>query len=153
VLLLVLLQAPGGLNLAAVLLMLLGTQWYLLFNIIAGSSAIPQDLKFSTELLQLSRRDRWRTLILPALFPFIITGAITASGGAWNASIVAEQVQFGGQTHTVLGVGALIAQATGSGNYPLLLVATAALVGTVILINRLVWRRMYHLAETRYRMD
>ena len=153
VLLLVLLQAPGGLNLAAVLLMLLGTQWYLLFNIIAGSSAIPQDLKFSTELLQLSRRDRWRTLILPALFPFIITGAITASGGAWNASIVAEQVQFGGQTYTVLGVGALIAQATGSGNYPLLLVATAALVGTVIAINRLVWRRMYHLAETRYRMD
>jgi NitT/TauT family transport system permease protein len=153
VLLLVLLQAPGGLNLAAVLLMLLGTQWYLLFNIIAGSTAIPQDLKFSTELLQLSRRDRWRTLILPALFPFIITGAITASGGAWNASIVAEQVQFGGQTYTVLGVGALIAQATGSGNYALLLVATAALVGTVIAINRLVWRRMYHLAETRYRMD
>ena len=96
VLLLVLLQAPGGLNLAAVLLMLLGTQWYLPLNIIVGSSAIPQDLKFSTELLQLSRRDRWRTLILPALFPFIITGAITASGGAWNASIVAEQVQFGG---------------------------------------------------------
>jgi NitT/TauT family transport system permease protein len=153
VLLLALLRAPGGLNIAAVLLMLMGTQWYLLFNIIAGSSAIPQDLKFTTELLQLSRWDRWRTLILPALFPFIITGSITASGGAWNASIVAEHVQFGGQAHSTLGVGALIAQATGVGDYPLLLVATVALVGTVVLINRTFWRRMYRLAETRYRME
>ncbi len=153
VLLLALLRAPGGLNLAAVLLMLMGTQWYLLFNIIAGSTAIPQDLKFTTELLQLSRWDRWRILILPALFPYIITGAITASGGAWNASIVAEHVQFGGQTHSTLGVGALIAQATGSANYALLLVATVALVGTVVLINRILWRRMYRLAETRFRME
>jgi NitT/TauT family transport system permease protein len=144
---------PAGLNIAAILLMLLGTQWYLLFNIIAGSTAIPQDLKFTTELLQLSRWDRWRTLILPALFPFIVTGAITASGGAWNASIVAERVQFGGQTYAVLGVGALISQATASGNYALLLVATVALVGTVVAINRFFWRRMYHLAGTRYRME
>ncbi len=153
VLLIFLLQLPQGLNLAAVLLMLMGTQWYLLFNVIAGSSAIPQDLKATTNLLQISGWDRWRTLTLPALFPFLITGAITASGGAWNASIVAEQVQFGGQTYTVLGVGALIAQATGSGNYPLLLVSTVALVGTVVAINRLLWRRMYRLAETRYRME
>jgi len=153
VLLLALVKAPGGINIAAVLLMLMGTQWYLLFNIIAGGAAIPQDLKFTTELLQLSRWDRWRTLILPALFPFIITGAITASGGAWNASIVAEQVQFGGQKYGTIGVGALIAQATGSANYALLLVATVALVGTVVGINRIFWRRMYRLAEERYRME
>ena len=153
VLLLALLALPAGLNIAAILLMLLGTQWYLLFNIIAGSTAIPQDLKFTTELLQLSRWDRWRTLILPSLFPFIVTGAITASGGAWNASIVAERVQFGGQTYAVVGVGALISRATASGNYALLLVATVALVGTVVAINRFFWRRMYHLARTRYRME
>jgi NitT/TauT family transport system permease protein len=153
VLLLVLLNAPGGLNIAAVLLMLMGTQWYLLFNVIAGSTAIPQDLKYTTDLLRLSRWERWRTLILPALFPYIVTGAITASGGAWNASIVAEHVQFGGQTYNTIGVGALIAQATGAGNYPLLLVATLALVGSVIAINRLFWRRMYRLAESRFRME
>ena len=117
VLLLALLQSPGGLNIAAVLLMLMGTQWYLLFNVIAGAAAIPQDLRYTTDLLRLSSLDRWRTLILPALFPYIITGAITASGGAWNASIVAEHVEFGGQTHATIGVGALIAQATGTGDY------------------------------------
>ncbi len=153
VLLLALVSAPGGLNIAAVLLMLMGTQWYLLFNIIAGASAIPQDLQYTTALLQLSRWERWRTLILPALFPYIVTGSITASGGAWNASIVAERVQFGGQTYATTGVGALIAQATGSGNYALLLVATVALVAAVVAVNRLVWRRMYLLAESRYRME
>ncbi len=85
---------PAGLDIAAVLLMLMGTQWYLLFNIIAGASAIPKDLKFTATLLHLTARERWRTLILPALFPYIVTGAITASGGAWNASIVAEYVHL-----------------------------------------------------------
>ena len=153
VVLLALLQAPGGLNIAAVLLMLMGTQWYLLFNVIAGAAAIPQDLRYTTDLLRLSSLDRWRTLILPALFPYIITGAITASGGAWNASIVAEHVEFGGQTHSTTGVGALIAQATSTGDYALLLAATLALVITVIFINRTFWRRLYRLAEERYRMD
>lgn len=134
VVLLVLLQAPGGLNLAAVALMLMGTQWYLLFNVIAGAAAIPQDLRDTAELLRLSRVDRWRTLILPALFPYIVTGAITASGGAWNASIIAEHVEFGG-------------------DYPLLLAATLALVITVILINRTFWLRLYRLAEARYHME
>ncbi len=153
VMLLALLQVPGGLNIAAVLLMLMGTQWYLLFNVIAGAAAIPQDLISTTDLLRLSSLDRWRTLILPALFPYIITGAITASGGAWNASIVAEHVEFGGQTHATIGVGAQIAQATGTGDYALLLAATLALVITVVLINRTFWRRLYRLAEERYRMD
>jgi NitT/TauT family transport system permease protein len=153
VLLLALLEAPGGLNIAAIALMLMGTQWYLLFNVIAGAAAIPQDLRYTTELLGLSRLDRWRTLILPALFPYIITGAITASGGAWNASIVAEHVEFGGQTRATAGVGALIAQATGRGDYPLLLAATLALVVTVILVNRTFWLGLYRLAEERYRME
>ncbi len=153
VFLLLLVGLPGGLNLAAVLLMLMGTQWYLLFNVIAGASAIPQDLKYTTALLQLSRRQRWRTLILPALFPYIVTGAITASGGAWNASIVAEHVEFGGQTLHAVGIGALIAQATADGDYALLLAATLSMVLTVVAINRLVWRRLYRLAEERYRME
>ncbi|MCS7221339.1 MAG: ABC transporter permease subunit [Anaerolineae bacterium] len=153
VLLLLVLRLPGGLDLAAVLLMLMGTQWYLLFNVIAGASAIPQDLKYTTTLLQLKRWARWRTLVLPALFPYLITGAITASGGAWNASIVAEHVEFAGQTLSTLGIGALIAQATATGDYPLLLAATLSMVLAVVLINRLVWRRLYHLAEERYRME
>ena len=153
VLLLSLLHLPGGLNIAAVLLMLMGTQWYLLFNVIAGAAAIPVDLGYTTDLLRLSTVDRWRTLILPALFPYIITGAISASGGAWNASIIAEHVEFGGQTHDTVGIGALIAQATASANYPLLLSATLALVFTVVLINRTFWRRLYRLAEKRYRME
>ncbi len=153
VVLLALLQVPGGLNIAAVLLMLMGTQWYLLFNVIAGAAAIPQDLRYTTDLLRLSSLDRWRTLILPALFPYIITGAITASGGAWNASIVAEYVEFGGQTHATIGAGALIASATSTGDYGLLLAATLTLVLTVVLINRTFWRRLYKLAEERYRME
>jgi NitT/TauT family transport system permease protein len=153
VVLLALLQVPGGLNIAAVLLMLMGTQWYLLFNVIAGAAAIPQDLRYTTDLLRLSSLDRWRTLILPALFPYIITGAITASGGAWNASIVAEYVEFGGRTHETLGVGALIASATSTGDYALLLAGTLALVVTVVLINRTFWRRLYKLAEEHYRME
>lgn len=153
VLLLLLLRIPGGLNIAAVLLMLMGTQWYLLFNIIAGAAAIPQDLKFTSALLGLSRGERWRRLILPALFPYIITGAITASGGAWNASIVAEYFQLGGTVHEVTGVGALIAGATARGDFHLLLGATLGMILVVVFINRLVWRRLYVRAEEQYRME
>jgi NitT/TauT family transport system permease protein len=144
---------PGGLNIAAVVLMLMGTQWYLLFNAIAGAAAIPQDLRDTTALLGLSTRDRWRNLILPSLFPYLVTGSITACGGAWNASIVAEHAQFGGRTFATIGIGSLIATATGSGNYPLLLASTLALIVTVVLINRLFWRHLYRVAEERYRME
>lgn len=153
VVLMAFLNMPGGLNTAAVGLMLMGTQWYLLFNIIAGTSAIPQDLLYTTELLRLSSLDRWRTLILPALFPYIITGSIAASGGAWNASIVAEYVEFGGRTHSVAGIGATIAEATSRGEYPMLLASTLFLIFVVVLINRTLWARMYRLAEERYRME
>ncbi len=150
---LLLFSLPGGLNLAAVLLMLMGTQWYLLFNIIAGASAIPQDLKYTARLIHLKGWERWRTLILPALFPYLVTGMITASGGAWNASIVSEHFTFNGRTLTTTGIGALIARATADGNYPLLLAATLSMVLAVILINRFFWRRLYRLAEDRYRME
>jgi NitT/TauT family transport system permease protein len=132
---------------------LMGTQWYLLFNIIAGTTAIPKDLRNTVAMLQLSRQESWRTLILPALFPFIITGAITASGGAWNASILAEYAQFGGKTYQTTGIGAIIAQASATGNYALLLAATMSMILTVVAINRLVWRRLYHLAEEQYRLE
>ncbi|HEX9114965.1 MAG TPA: ABC transporter permease subunit [Anaerolineae bacterium] len=151
--LLALLRLPYGLDLAAILLMLMGTQWYLLFNVIAGAAAIPQDLKYTTALLGLKRGERWRTLTLPALFPYIVTGAITASGGAWNASIVAEYVQFNGQTMQTTGIGATIAQATAGGDYALLLAATLSMVSAVVIINRLLWRRLYRLAELQYRME
>ncbi len=153
VLLLAILNVPGGLNLAAVLLMLMGTQWYLLFNIIAGASAIPQDLKYTASLLGLSRWAQWRVLTLPALFPFIVTGLVTAAGGAWNASIVAEYTEFGGRTRSVGGIGATISAATARGDFPLLLSATLSMIFTVVLVNRLVWRRLYRLAEERFRIE
>ncbi len=151
--LLIFLTLPGGLNMAAVVLMLMGTQWYLLFNIIAGTTAIPQDLKHTAALLHLKPAARWRTLTLPALFPYLITGAITASGGAWNASIVAEYTEFGSQVYSVVGIGATIAHATADGEYALLLAATLAMILAVIAINRLLWRRLYVLAEERFRME
>ncbi len=153
VLVLALLRVPGGLNLAAVVLMLAGTQWYLLFNVIAGTAAIPQDLRDSADLLRLSRWQRWRTLTLPALFPFLVTGAITAGGGAWNASIVAEYVTFGGQTHSTVGIGSLIAQATAASDYRLLLASTLTMILTVVGINRTWWRWLYHQAEVRFKME
>lgn len=153
VLLLFMLALPAGMELAAVLLMLLGTQWYILFNVIAGASAIPEDLHHTAALLQLNRWDRWRTLILPALFPYLVTGAITASGGAWNASIVAEYVEFSDETLQVTGLGAIIAEATAQGDFALLLAATLAMVLAVVLINRLLWRPLYRLAEEKYRME
>lgn len=153
VFLLFMLHLPGGLNLVAIVLMLMGTQWYLLFNVIAGSTSIPQDLKHTTDLLQLRGWGRWRTLILPALFPYLITGAITAGGGAWNASIVAEQVEFAGRTISTTGIGSLIVQATARGDYSLLLAATLSMILTIVLINRFIWRRLYRVASERYRME
>lgn len=153
VLLLGMIRLPAGLNLTAIVLMLMGTQWYLLFNVIAGASAIPQDLRYTSALLGMAGWNRWRYLILPAVFPFVITGLVTAGGGAWNASIVAEYTEFGGQTHSVLGIGSSIAKATATGDYPLLLASTLSMVFAVVVINRFAWRKLYALAQDRFRME
>ena len=118
ILLLALLTLPGGLSLAAILLMLLGTQWYILFNVIAGAMAIPTDLREASTVYHVTRWRRWRTLILPAIFPYLITGMLTASGGAWNASIVSEYVQFNNKTHSTFGLGASIAEFAAAGQEP-----------------------------------
>ncbi len=146
----VLLWLGSRLAWGSVLLMLLGVQWYVLFNVIAGAMSIPEDLKEVTALFRLGRLERWRTLIIPGIFPFLITGLITASGGAWNAAVVAEYVQFAGHTVFTVGLGAEIARASQDQEYGLLLSATLTLSLLVVLVNRLFWRRMYRLAETRY---
>lgn len=155
ILLLALLTLPGGLSIAAVLLMLLGTQWYILFNVIAGAMAIPTDLREATTVYHVTKWRRWRTLILPAIFPYLITGMLTASGGAWNASIVSEYVQFGNTTHSTFGLGASIAEAAGAGanHFPELLAGTLLMAIFVVIINRLLWKRLYALAERRYTLS
>jgi len=153
VVLLLLIRVGGGLGIGSIALLLLGTQWYILFNVIAGAIAIPTDLKECCSVFRLEGLARWKKLILPGIFPYLVTGLVTASGGAWNASIVAEYFHFKGQTYTTVGLGATISQATDTGNFDLLLAATIVMAATVVTINRLVWRRLYELAETRYRLE
>ncbi|MFZ0135976.1 MAG: ABC transporter permease subunit [Candidatus Sulfotelmatobacter sp.] len=153
VILLVLIRLGGGLGLASIVVLLLGTQWYVLFNVIAGAMAIPTDLKECCSVFRVRGIARWKKLILPGIFPYLVTGLVTASGGAWNASIVAEYFHFKGQIYTTTGLGATIQQATDSGDFHLLLVATMMMAATVVTINRLVWRRLYGLAETRFRLE
>ena len=153
VILLVLIRLGGGLGLASIVVLLLGTQWYVLFNVIAGAMAIPTDLKECCSVFRVRGIGRWKKLILPGIFPYLVTGLVTASGGAWNASIVAEYFHFKGHIYTTTGLGATISQATDAGNFDLLLAATMMMAATVVTINRLVWRRLYSLAETRYRLE
>jgi len=153
VILLVLIRIGGGLGLASIVVLLLGTQWYVLFNVIAGAMAIPTDLKECCSVFRVRGFERWKKLILPGIFPYLVTGLVTASGGAWNASIVAEYFHFKGQIYTTTGLGATISQATDSGNFDLLLAATMMMAATVVTINRLVWRKLYALAETRFRLE
>lgn len=148
-----LIHMQGGLSSAAVLLMVLGTQWYVLFNVIAGASAIPEDLREATQMFRLRRLKVWTTLILPAIYPYLITGLITAAGGAWNASIVAEYVSFQSHVYTTFGIGSLIAQASTTGRFPLLLLATSSLAVVVVVINRLIWRPLYNRAAERYTLS
>ncbi|MGA9388920.1 MAG: ABC transporter permease subunit [Candidatus Sulfotelmatobacter sp.] len=153
VILLVLIRMGGGLGIASIVVLLLGTQWYVLFNVIAGAMAIPTDLKECCSVFHVRGIQRWKKLILPGIFPYLVTGLVTASGGAWNASIVAEYFHFKGQIYTTTGLGATISQATDSGNFDLLLAATMMMAATVVTINRLVWRKLYALAETRFRLE
>ncbi len=151
-LLIALAHIGGGLQVGSIALMMLGTMWYVLFNVIAGAQSIPSDLFEAARVYKLSRRQRWQTVILPGIFPYLITGIITAVGGAWNASIVSEYIQFQGKVQMTEGLGATISQATATGNFPLLLAATAVMSLVVVLTNRLVWRPLYRLANEKYQL-
>jgi NitT/TauT family transport system permease protein len=153
ILLMGLVRIGGGLGIGSIALMLLGTQWYILFNVIAGAMSIPSDLREVASLFHFTRWQRWTKLILPGIFPFLITGMVTASGGAWNASVMAEYSHVKDQTLSTIGLGAQIDAATDSGRFSMLLLATILISLMVVTMNRLVWRRLYHLAETRFKLD
>jgi NitT/TauT family transport system permease protein len=153
VVLLLLIGMRGGLSAGAVILMLLGTQWYILFNVIAGAMAIPTELREAAAVFHFREWQRWTTVILPGIFPYLITGLVTASGGAWNASIVAEYVHFRKQTLSTVGLGAEITHASETGNFSVLLLSTIVMATLVVCINRSVWRPLYRLGETKYRLD
>ena len=148
-----LLYAGIGLGPASIALMLLGMQWYILFNVIAGAMSIPSDLREVASLYRFTRMQRWTKLILPGIFPFLITGVITASGGAWNASVFAEYTQLKDRTLQINGLGSTIQVATDQNNFPVLLLATMLISIIVVSMNRLVWRRLYNLAETRFKLE
>ncbi len=134
-------------------LMVLGTQWYILFNVVAGASALPTDLREASTIYRLRSRQWWSKVILPGIFPYYVTGALTASGGSWNASIVAEVASWGDTRLEAAGLGAFIAKATDAGDYPRVVLGVAVMSVFVVTINRLLWRRLYTLAARRYRID
>jgi NitT/TauT family transport system permease protein len=144
-------HVPFGL--IAAILMFLGAQWYILFNVLAGASAIPHDLEEASEVYRVEGRGRWTKLYLPSVFPFLVTGLITAAGGAWNASIVAETLVFKGETLATFGLGTLITRATHDGDFPLLTAGVLTMSLALVLLNRTVWRRLYRLAETRFALN
>ena len=150
--LLALIKTGGGLEIGSVALMMLGTMWYLLFNVIAGYQSIPSELFEAAQVYKLSLSQRWKTLILPGIFLYLITEIIAVVGGVWNASIVSEYVQFKGEIITTSGLGETISQATASGNFPLLLAATSVMSLLVVVTNRLVWRPLYRLAQEKYQL-
>jgi NitT/TauT family transport system permease protein len=134
-------------------LMVLGTQWYILFNVIAGASAFPTDLREASTIYRLRSAQWWRKVILPGIFPYYVTGALTASGGSWNASIVAEVANWGDIKLKAAGLGAYIAEATEKGNYPRVVLGIGVMSLFVVVINRLLWRPLYRFAERRFRLN
>jgi ABC-type anion transport system, duplicated permease component len=152
ILLMGLVSIGGGLGIGSIALMLLGTQWYILFNVIAGAMSIPSDLREVASLYRFTRWQRWTKLILPGIFPYLLTGMVTASGGAWNASVMAEYSHVRDRTLETIGLGAQIDAATDAGRFPILLLATIMISLMVVTMNRLVWRRLYRLAETRFKL-
>src|SRR5262249_25985083 len=134
-------------------LMVLGTQWYILFNVVAGASAFPTDLREASTIYRLRSWQWWSKVILPGIFPYYVTGALTASGGSWNASIVAEVASWGDTKLEASGLGAYIANATDAGDYPRVVLGVAVMSIFVVTINRLLWGRLYALAGRRYRID
>jgi NitT/TauT family transport system permease protein len=133
-------------------LIILGTQWYILFNVVAAASALPNDLKEAAGIFHLRSWQRWRDLILPGIFPYYVTGALTASGGSWNASIVAEVVSWGHDTLKAQGLGSFIASATAAGDFPRVALGVTVMAVFVIALNRTLWRPLYAYAEKYYRL-
>ena len=134
-------------------LMILGTQWYILFNVIVGTTALPQELRRAAQNLGVRRSLWWRRVMLPAIFPAYVTGAVTAAGGSWNASIVSEVVQWGDTTLTATGIGAFIARTTAEGDGARIALGIGVLCLYVLAFNRLLWRRLYDVAAERLRLD
>lgn len=134
-------------------LIILGTQWYILFNVIAGASALPNDLKETARMFGMRGWQRWRQFILPGIFPYYVTGALTASGGSWNASIVAEAVSWGDKHLEAAGLGSFIANATEAGDLPRVALGIAVMSVFVVAFNRILWRPLYGFAERRLRLD
>ena len=134
-------------------LIILGTQWYILFNVIAGTMAYPNDFREAATNFRMHGWQWWRQVMLPGIFPYFVTGAITAAGGAWNASIVAEAVSWGDTKVTAQGLGAYIAENTAAGDYPKIVLGIAVMSMLVTLFNRLLWRPLYAYAEDRLRLD
>ena len=134
-------------------LIVLGTQWYILFNVVAGASAFPNDFREASANFRIRGWQWWRQVMLPGIFPYYVTGAITASGGAWNASIVSEYVSWGDDKLAAHGLGAYIAQTTAAGDYPKILLGIAVMSLFVVLFNRLLWRPMYAIAENKLRLN
>jgi len=134
-------------------LMVLGTQWYILFNVIAGASAFPTDLREASTLFRLRHWQWWRHVIVPGILPYYVTGALTAAGGSWNASIVAEVASWGDTRLRAAGLGSYIAEATEAGDYARVVLGIGVMSVMVVSCNRLLWRPLYRLAERRYRLD
>ena len=154
VLVALLVERFGGMEVISVALALTGMQWYLLFNLLAGVQRVPGDLRESLRALGLSRWEIHRRLVLPACMPSLVTGSVVAWGGTWNALILSEYVVYKEHTYSVLGVGALLNRATfETGSRALLFLSLAALVVTVVSFNQLVWRRLYDYVTARYRLE
>jgi NitT/TauT family transport system permease protein len=144
----------GGMNIASIILVMTGMQWYLLFNLIAGIRAIPEDLMQISNSLGLSGFTRWKRLILPAIFPSLVTGSLTSIGGGWNALVLSEYVSTQRGTYSVNGIGAILANATyRTGNLQLIVVSAAAMVLFILIVNRLVWQPAYDLAQRRFALN
>ncbi|WP_196592526.1 ABC transporter permease [Pectinatus sottacetonis] len=137
----------------SIVLMMLGTQWYILFNVIAGAASIPNDLVEAAAVLGIKGWKKWRVLILPAIFPYLVTGFITASGGAWNASIISEIVKWKQIVLTASGIGAYISMATTLGDWSKILLGIIVMCIMVVVINRFIWHRLYYIAQTKYHVD
>lgn len=149
----VFLRLGVGFDVGSMFLMLLGVQWYVLFNVLAGAMRIPLELQLAVNLMDTRARSRWLKLYLPSVFPALVTGWVTAAGGAWNASIVAEYLSYHGETLVTRGLGATISVAASTPDFELLTASLVVMVATVVVLNRTLWAKIYRLAQTRFRMD